>query len=111
MSRPEAAARTIAGAPVTMTGVNAPTRFAPGAYRTRRCAGRAACACTHLVPCAGVGERAGLGGPKQYAHIAGRSMVAHTLAALAQVSRLHATLVVLASGDTQFEAEAPEFSG
>ncbi|MGL6110909.1 MAG: 2-C-methyl-D-erythritol 4-phosphate cytidylyltransferase [Rubrivivax sp.] len=64
-----------------------------------------------LVPCAGVGERAGLDGPKQYARIASRSMVAHTLAALLQVSRLQATLVVLAPGDTQFEAQAPEFAG
>jgi len=54
------------------------------------------------VPCAGIGERAGLGAPKQYAHIAGRALVAHTLAALEQVPRLRATLVVLAAGDTQF---------
>lgn len=58
------------------------------------------------MPCAGVGERAGLGAPKQYAHIAGRALVAHTLAALAQVPRLRATLVVLAPGDTQFAALA-----
>ena len=53
-----------------------------------------------LVPCAGVGERAGAGGPKQYAHIGGRSLVAHTLAALAQVARLSGTLVVLSPSDT-----------
>jgi 2-C-methyl-D-erythritol 4-phosphate cytidylyltransferase len=56
------------------------------------------------VPCAGIGERAGLGGPKQYAVLAGRALVAHTLAALQRVSRLQATLVVLAAGDTQFAA-------
>jgi 2-C-methyl-D-erythritol 4-phosphate cytidylyltransferase len=56
------------------------------------------------VPCAGIGERAGLGGPKQYAPLAGRALVVHTLAALQQVSRLQATLVVLAAGDTRFAA-------
>jgi 2-C-methyl-D-erythritol 4-phosphate cytidylyltransferase len=58
------------------------------------------------VPCAGIGERAGLGGPKQYAPLAGRALVAHTLAALQQVARLQGTLVVLAAGDTQFAALA-----
>ena len=38
-------------------------------------------------------------------------MVAHTLAALAGVPRLQATLVVLAPGDTQFEANATDFHG
>jgi 2-C-methyl-D-erythritol 4-phosphate cytidylyltransferase len=64
-----------------------------------------------LVPCAGVGERAGQDRPKQYALVGPRAMVAHTLAALARVPRLQATLVVLAPGDTQFEAQAPEFRG
>ncbi len=58
------------------------------------------------MPCAGIGERAGLGGPKQYAPLAGRALVAHTLAALQQVARLQATLVVLAAGDTQFALQA-----
>ena len=65
--------------------------------------------CFALVPCAGVGERVGLGAPKQYAHIAGRALVVHTLAALARVPRLRATLVVLAPGDTQFAAQAGAF--
>jgi 2-C-methyl-D-erythritol 4-phosphate cytidylyltransferase len=64
-----------------------------------------------LVPCAGVGERAGQDRPKQYALIGSRAMVAHTLAALTTVVRLQATLVVLAPGDTHFEAQAPEFRG
>jgi 2-C-methyl-D-erythritol 4-phosphate cytidylyltransferase len=63
------------------------------------------------VPCAGVGERAGSGGPKQYTRVAGRSVVAHTLAALAAVERLVATLVVLAPDDSAFEAHAEGFSG
>lgn len=60
--------------------------------------------CYALVPCAGVGERAGPGGPKQYRQVADRSVVAHTLAALAQVPRLAATLVVLSPEDREFEA-------
>jgi 2-C-methyl-D-erythritol 4-phosphate cytidylyltransferase/2-C-methyl-D-erythritol 2,4-cyclodiphosphate synthase len=64
-----------------------------------------------LVPCAGNGSRAGTPGPKQYAPLAGRALVAHTLAALAAVARLHATLVVLAADDTGFDAAAPGFAG
>ncbi len=67
--------------------------------------------CFALVPCAGVGLRAGADGPKQYARLAGRAVVAHTLAALADVPRLAATLVVLAPGDDQFEACVPGFTG
>ncbi|HRH89691.1 MAG TPA: 2-C-methyl-D-erythritol 4-phosphate cytidylyltransferase, partial [Rubrivivax sp.] len=63
--------------------------------------------CFALVPCAGVGERAGLGAPKQYAPIAGRALIAHTLDALMQVPRLQATLVVLAAGDAQFATHCP----
>ena len=64
-----------------------------------------------LVPCAGLGQRAGTGGPKQYAPLAGRSVVSHTLAALAAVPRLTQTLVVLAADDTAFETQAPGFTG
>jgi 2-C-methyl-D-erythritol 4-phosphate cytidylyltransferase len=64
-----------------------------------------------LVPCAGIGARAGAAGPKQYASLAGRPLVAHTLAALEQVSRLQATLVVLAPDDEQFEAVVPHYGG
>lgn len=67
--------------------------------------------CYALVPCAGVGERAGVGGPKQYHEVAGRSVVSHTLAALAAVPALRATLVVLAPDDGQFEQVVPEFAG
>ena len=35
-----------------------------------------------LVPCAGVGERAGSALPKQYASVAGQALVRHTLRAL-----------------------------
>jgi 2-C-methyl-D-erythritol 4-phosphate cytidylyltransferase len=64
-----------------------------------------------LVPCAGIGARAGAEGPKQYAPIAGRAMVAHTLQALAAAQRLEATLVVLAPDDDQFERQVPGFAG
>lgn len=67
--------------------------------------------CLALVPCAGVGTRAGQVGPKQYAPLAGRAVVAHTLAALAECPELHATLVVLAPDDTEFERHAPAFRG
>lgn len=67
--------------------------------------------CFALVPCAGTGSRAGTLAPKQYTPIAGQSVVAHTLAALARVDRLAATLVVLAPDDDQFEDFAPGFTG
>ncbi len=61
-----------------------------------------------LVPSAGVGERAGAGGPKQYALLGERSLLAHTLAALGQVKRLNSVLVVVSAGDTQ---HAPHLAG
>ena len=71
--------------------------------------------CFALVPCAGVGARAagrgGVVGPKQYALLAGQAVVAHTLDALALVSALAATLVVVAADDTSFESHAPRFAG
>ncbi|MDP4300460.1 2-C-methyl-D-erythritol 4-phosphate cytidylyltransferase [Leptothrix discophora] len=60
-----------------------------------------------VVPCAGVGSRAGVEGPKQYHPVAGRPVVAHTLAALAAVRRLHGVMVVLSPDDDRFEAVAP----
>jgi 2-C-methyl-D-erythritol 4-phosphate cytidylyltransferase len=68
-------------------------------------------ACFALVPCAGVGERAATGAPKQYALLAGRAVVVHALDALAKVPRIATTLVVLAPGDTAFEAAVPGFGG
>jgi 2-C-methyl-D-erythritol 4-phosphate cytidylyltransferase len=64
-----------------------------------------------LVPCAGVGERAGASGPKQYAQLAGRTLVSHTLRALGQVQRLSATLVVIDPLDQLFEQSVPDFTG
>jgi 2-C-methyl-D-erythritol 4-phosphate cytidylyltransferase len=64
-----------------------------------------------LVPCAGVGERAGAGGPKQYARLVDKSLVAHTLAALDRVARLTAVLVVLSPNDDAFERRVPGYEG
>mgnify|MGYP000423222163 CR=1 FL=1 len=64
-----------------------------------------------LVPCAGVGERAGTAGPKQYEMLAGSTVVGHTLGALAQVSRLHQVLVMLSPTDARFESLLPGFAG
>jgi 2-C-methyl-D-erythritol 4-phosphate cytidylyltransferase len=61
-----------------------------------------------LVPSAGVGERSGANGPKQYQMLGARSVLGHTLAALEQVARLSEVLVVLSPGDTQF---APHVAG
>jgi 2-C-methyl-D-erythritol 4-phosphate cytidylyltransferase len=60
-----------------------------------------------LVPAAGIGERSGAGMPKQYVEIAGRPMLAHTLAALAAVPRITQTLVVLSPADDRFEVALP----
>jgi len=60
-----------------------------------------------LVPCAGIGARAGADGPKQYVRVADQALVGHTLAALARVGRLASILVVLAPGDDRFETAVP----
>jgi len=67
--------------------------------------------CFALVPCAGTGVRSGAATPKQYVALAGRAMVAHTLAALSPVARIAVVLVVLARDDAQFESQVPEFGG
>ncbi len=55
-----------------------------------------------LIPCAGVGMRAGGQAPKQYQTIAGRPMVMHTLDAFAQVDRIDRVFVVVSPGDDVF---------
>jgi 2-C-methyl-D-erythritol 4-phosphate cytidylyltransferase len=67
--------------------------------------------CFALVPCAGSGSRSAMAQPKQYRTLAGRSVVGHTLAALARVPRIAATLVVLAADDREFETAVPAFTG
>jgi 2-C-methyl-D-erythritol 4-phosphate cytidylyltransferase len=67
--------------------------------------------CYALVPCAGVGARSGASLPKQYVQLAGKATVAHTLEALARVSRLVETWVVLAPDDVLFESVLPGLDG
>ncbi|HLO93452.1 MAG TPA: 2-C-methyl-D-erythritol 4-phosphate cytidylyltransferase, partial [Burkholderiaceae bacterium] len=67
--------------------------------------------CFALVPAAGVGSRSGAAQPKQYVPIAGRALMAHTLAALQAVPGLDAVLVVLSPEDDQFEQAVPGFTG
>ena len=62
-----------------------------------------------LVPSAGVGERSGAAGPKQYQMLGARSVLGHTLAALEQVVRLSDVLVVLSPSDTQFASHVAGF--
>jgi 2-C-methyl-D-erythritol 4-phosphate cytidylyltransferase len=64
-----------------------------------------------LIPCAGVGARAGGEGPKQYRPLAGQPLVQHTLAAFAAVRRLAGGVVVVAPDDHFFDAQAPLDSG
>ena len=54
-----------------------------------------------LVPAAGQGLRAGAGGPKQYALVAGMPMLARTVLTLSGVRRMSAVLVVTAVDDTE----------
>lgn len=67
--------------------------------------------CYALVPCAGIGSRAGTVGPKQYARLAGSTVVGHTLTALGRVRRIRKVLVVLSPEDDEFEWQVPGFPG
>ena len=51
-----------------------------------------------LIPCAGVGSRAGTSMPKQYQHIAGQPLVMHTVLALAQVAQIESGAVLPSGG-------------
>jgi 2-C-methyl-D-erythritol 4-phosphate cytidylyltransferase len=69
--------------------------------------------CVALVPCAGVGARAGSRTPKQYQPLTadGRTVVGHTLATLTDpVLALHAVCVIVAPHDTAFARAAPTFA-
>lgn len=67
--------------------------------------------CHALVPCAGTGSRAGSCVPKQYVEVAGRAVVAHTLAALQSVAQIRMVGVVLAPADRWFANAVPAFTG
>jgi 2-C-methyl-D-erythritol 4-phosphate cytidylyltransferase len=62
-----------------------------------------------LVPSAGVGERSGAAGPKQYQMLGARSVLGHTLAALDGVTRLAEVLVVVSPGDAQVAPHVASF--
>jgi 2-C-methyl-D-erythritol 4-phosphate cytidylyltransferase len=64
-----------------------------------------------LVPCAGVGQRAGTAGPKQYEPLLNSTVVGHTLKTLQSVVRVSQTLVLLHPRDECFEAQVPQFRG
>ena len=55
-----------------------------------------------LIPSAGTGSRAGVGGPKQYEPLLGQPLVMHTLAAFSVVPRIEKIVVVLAPQDVFF---------
>ena len=57
-----------------------------------------------VIPCAGTGSRSGADGPKQYQPLAGKPLVAHTLAAFTQVPRITQTTVVVAGDDDFLES-------
>jgi 2-C-methyl-D-erythritol 4-phosphate cytidylyltransferase len=57
-----------------------------------------------LIPCAGTGSRSGAPMPKQYQTVAGRPMLAYSLAAFDACSEFSQTLVVLAPDDHHFDA-------
>lgn len=63
---------------------------------------RAAPHCYALLPCAGTGSRAGTALPKQYAPLAGRALVIHTVQALLSVARIDQVCVVLSPDDTHW---------
>ena len=52
-----------------------------------------------VVPAAGVGARMGGERPKQYQHLAGRPIIAHTLARLCNHPRISGVVVALAAAD------------
>jgi hypothetical protein len=66
-----------------------------------------------LVPCAGTGSRSGADLPKQYVTIAGRTVVGHTLSAMARVDRLQTSsscslrTMSRSSAACRFPAEGP----
>lgn len=62
-----------------------------------------------MIPCAGIGARAGSPLPKQYKTVAGHNLLHYTLAAFDACSELTQTLVVLAPDDSHFDPR--RFSG
>lgn len=62
---------------------------------------------TALVPAAGSGSRFGAGKPKQYAEIAGQTVLAHTVARLAACADIFQVAVVVAPDDAYIDRLYP----
>lgn len=59
-----------------------------------------------IIVAAGVGARAGLGAPKQYALLGGRAVLAHSYAALASHPRIQRVIVAIGPGQEAMAREA-----
>lgn len=53
-----------------------------------------------VIPAAGIGSRMGLTEPKQYLHIAGKTVLEHSVAAVAADPRVEAIYIAVAANDT-----------
>ena len=62
-----------------------------------------------VVPAAGLGARFGAGLPKQYQHLAGRPLIAHTLARLLAHPAIEGAMVALAPDDAHWAALSLRF--
>lgn len=61
-----------------------------------------------LIPAAGIGARLGAAIPKQYVHIAGRTMLSHVLSAFACAERIAHVFVVVGQDDGYIDAALEE---
>lgn len=59
-----------------------------------------------IIVAAGVGARAGLGAPKQYALLGGRAVLAHSYASLASHTRIGRVIVAIGPGQEELAQEA-----
>ena len=63
-----------------------------------------------MVPAAGAGKRMGLAVPKQYLSLAGRPVIAHTLASLLHHPRIDGVAVAIGAGDEWWPTVAAELN-
>jgi 2-C-methyl-D-erythritol 4-phosphate cytidylyltransferase len=59
-----------------------------------------------LIPAAGTGSRMGVEGPKQYAKLGSKTMLEHSIDAMLADGRIDNVFVIVAQGDTQWQALA-----
>jgi 2-C-methyl-D-erythritol 4-phosphate cytidylyltransferase len=64
-----------------------------------------------LIPAAGVGARMRSDGPKQYMELAGRPMLAHTVAAFLASARIAHTFIVVSADDGMIESVVAGIAG